>query len=164
MCFKKVSKDEKIRQGRVSSPFGYRKHPIYHTKHFHRGNDIVSHDGYVYNTLDGKVRASRFGDYGEGYFIQVLSNINGVDFYANYFHNKENLVKKGAKVSKNDLIAKQGSTGESTGDHIHFEIYTYVSNSNNPFVERIKKKVKHKIIDRRIFFDSLKLLDALKEI
>jgi len=105
----------------ISSGFGWRKHPIYHTPLFHEGVDIsASLNTNVYSTMYGKVDKVLYSKYGYGNRI-VIKNSQG--FETLYAHlSKAIYVKKGQIVKKGQLIAKTGNTGISTGPHLHYEI------------------------------------------
>ncbi len=105
--------------GTVSSRFGMRKHPIYGDKRFHHGVDIAAPEG----TEVRAVRPGRVVFSGEqhGYGnVVVIDHGSGV--VTKYAHNRVNLVRDGDEVSAGDVIAKIGSTGASTGPHLHFEV------------------------------------------
>ncbi|MEF3309486.1 peptidoglycan DD-metalloendopeptidase family protein [Paenibacillus sp. GYB004] len=99
--------------GKVTSGYGYRG------KEFHQGLDIAG--GNSLNIRAGAAGEVIFagwkGDYGN---LVILSHDNGLSTY--YAHNKELLVSKGDHVQSGDTIAIMGSTGESTGIHVHFEV------------------------------------------
>lgn len=104
---------------RITSPYGYRIHPIKKIKKFHSGIDIGDDEGSdVVAVLDGVVAYSGLlGGYGET--IVILNGNNVATLYA---HNSKLLANVGDKVEKGDIISKVGSTGSSTGPHLHFEI------------------------------------------
>ena len=105
--------------GRISSPFGMRRHPIFGDNRFHYGVDIAASSGTsVYPIKKGKVTFSgeRSG-YGK---MVIIRHEDGL--VSKYAHNKANLVKEGDEVDTNTVIAQVGSTGISTGPHLHFEI------------------------------------------
>ena len=99
----------------ISSPFGVRTgvEPAFHT-----GIDMAANTGTtIYSAMDGTVILnSSEGDYGN--HLEIQSG----DLITLYGHCSKLLVKKGAKVKKGDKIAEVGSTGNSTGPHLHFEI------------------------------------------
>ncbi len=108
-----------VKGGWVSSKFGSRMHPISGRKQFHRGVDIPGKAGAdVLAVADGVViKSRRSGTY--GYLVEID---HGDDYITLYSHNSENLVKVGETVRKGQAIAKIGSTGLSTGPHVHFEV------------------------------------------
>ncbi len=106
-------------QGRVSSPFGYRIHPIFKTKKLHTGIDIAAPMGRnIVAANDGKVLSAGWRNgYGRTLMIDHGKGITTL-----YAHTSKLLVKKGDIVSKGQIVAKVGSTGYSTGPHLHFEV------------------------------------------
>lgn len=105
--------------GRVSSYFGNRKDPFTGDEKFHHGLDIAAKEGDpVYPAAPGKVIFSGKKD-GYGNVVEIL-HANGV--ITRYGHNAENLVKDGDMVDTQKPIAYVGSTGRSTGPHLHFEV------------------------------------------
>lgn len=108
-----------VKGGWVSSSFGSRMHPISGKKQFHRGVDIPGKlGGSVLAVADGVVtRAGKNTTYG-----WVIEIDHGDDFTTLYSHNRKNLVAVGETVSKGQTIAEIGSTGRSTGPHVHFEV------------------------------------------
>ncbi|MCE9625450.1 MAG: M23 family metallopeptidase [Deltaproteobacteria bacterium] len=99
--------------GPINSPYGFR-----HGRR-HVGIDIGGDEGApVYAAAPGEVVfEGKFGDYGN--FI-VLKHDNGL--FTAYGHNEKNLVDMGDRVKQGQRIAKLGSTGNASGDHLHFEI------------------------------------------
>ncbi|SNS86341.1 Peptidase family M23 [Anaerovirgula multivorans] len=105
--------------GRITSPFGYRISPISRRREFHRGIDVANKSNTdIVAAGSGVVTFSGYnGAYGR---MIILSHGNG--YTSVYAHNRENLVEVGQQVHKGDAIAKMGSTGRSTGPHVHFEV------------------------------------------
>jgi murein DD-endopeptidase MepM/ murein hydrolase activator NlpD len=105
---------------KITSSFGVRKDPFTHRARFHAGIDISGNTGDpVYAAADGTVtHAARDGDHGNNILI---SHGNGITTH--YSHLSKILVKPGDKVRKGDIIGKMGSTGRSTGPHLHYEVY-----------------------------------------
>ena len=106
--------------GRITSPFGTRIHPIDKVEQFHGGIDIggVGHGAPVYASADGIVISSEWlGGYGRTVIIDHGSGVSTL-----YAHNSSLTVEVGQEVKKGQLIARTGSTGVSTGPHIHFEV------------------------------------------
>lgn len=104
--------------GRISSTFGWRNPTTSTVPKYHTGLDIAANEGTIIKSAtDGKViLVSSEGDYGKHYKIQ-----NG-DVIIIYAHCSKLYLKEGDKVKKGDKIAEVGSTGNSTGPHLHFEI------------------------------------------
>lgn len=105
--------------GRISSPFGYRTHPVTGSYTLHSGIDIAASSGTtVVASRNGKVVSAGYsGSYGN---LIVISHGNG--FETAYAHLSSIKVSVGDTVSQGQLIGKVGSTGRSTGPHLHFEI------------------------------------------
>ena len=104
---------------RITSYYGNRIHPVYKTKRFHSGIDIgVGYGANILAAADGTVTLSENnGGYGKCIIINHGSGLTSL-----YGHNSSLLVAKGEKVTKGQIIAKAGSTGVSTGPHLHFEV------------------------------------------
>ena len=104
---------------RITSPFGYRIHPILKTKIFHTGTDIgVPANSKIVAVNEGTViMAGWSGGYGK---VVVIDHGGGI--VTLYAHNNKLLVKKGDQVRKGQQISLSGSTGMSTGPHLHFEV------------------------------------------
>ncbi len=111
--------------GRINSPFGWRRHPITKRQDFHTGIDIKSdRNTPIKGAASGKVVYSGWmGGYGK---VIVIEHNNGQSTL--YAHCSTLLVGKGANVSGGQFIARVGTTGRSTGPHLHFE----VRNGNSP--------------------------------
>ncbi|MBE7033343.1 MAG: peptidase M23 [Ruminococcaceae bacterium] len=104
---------------RITSYYGMRNHPVYKTPKFHSGIDIGAGYGLeIRAAADGVVTlAATNGGYGKCVVINHGSGITTL-----YAHCSSINVSVGEKVSKGQLIAKVGSTGVSTGPHLHFEV------------------------------------------
>lgn len=103
----------------VTSQFGMRYHPIYHEYRMHSGIDIgAKYGASVLAADDGVVIISEYSS-SYGNYI-VLSHGNGMTTL--YAHLSSRLVKVGDKVTQGSTIGKAGSTGNSTGSHLHFEV------------------------------------------
>jgi len=103
----------------ISSEFGWRKDPFTGKRRFHGGIDLPAKEGTeVKAAMSGRVQ---FKDNQEGYGKVVVID-HGHGFTTLYAHNKDILVEPGAWVTKGSTIAKVGSTGRSTGPHLHFEV------------------------------------------
>lgn len=105
--------------GDITSYFGYRIHPILKKRKYHTGLDIAALMGTPIAASDTGVVifSARNGGYGLMVTIDHGAGISTV-----YAHCSRLLVKKGQKVSKGETIAKVGTTGLSTGPHLHFEV------------------------------------------
>ena len=103
----------------MSSGYGYRVDPIYGASKFHEGLDFAAAKGTdVFATGDGIVTlASREAGYGNCIDID-----HGYNYLTRYAHLSEILVKPGESVKRGQLIGKVGSTGKSTGPHLHYEV------------------------------------------
>jgi murein DD-endopeptidase MepM/ murein hydrolase activator NlpD len=148
----------KLLKQRLTSPFGPRLHPKYGGKEFHTGVDLVDDKSHhVYCAYEGIIRRSKFGNFGEGNYVQMVSNIKGISLYHNYFHNEENLVKGYEDIERDQLIAIQGMTGTATGIHTHYEIFMMDNQLNEDFAKDLIKFVKNEKIGHRIFFEPFML-------
>ena len=109
--------------GRISSPFGWRTHPIFKSRIFHSGIDIAGpNGGAIKASNDGKVIFSGwYGGYGK---VVILDHgvINGQPITTLYAHMSAITVSNGQVVKKGQTIGREGSTGYSTGPHCHFEV------------------------------------------
>ena len=115
--------------GYVTSPYGYRIHPISGEKNLHRGMDIGVASGTPIKAIqDGRVvSAGNAGDYG------LCVVIEGEDGYqSRYAHCSSISVSAGQEVKRGDVIAAVGSTGNSTGPHLHLEV-THNGEYLNPY-------------------------------
>ena len=101
----------------ITSNFGYRIHPIYRTSRLHEGIDI-SGGGRILASEAGVVtRANHHSSYGN---LIIIDHGNG--FTTRYAHLKDFKIKAGQQVSRGQHIATMGTTGLSTGVHLHFEV------------------------------------------
>ncbi len=106
--------------GHISSKYGKRKDPFSGEMTFHSGIDISSKPGSpVRATADGVV--SHSGWTNRSGFVVVIEH--GCGFSTLYAHNKSNTVKIGTRVKRGDIIGYVGSTGKSTGPHVHYEVW-----------------------------------------
>ena len=112
----------------MSSGYGYRVDPIYGASKFHEGLDFAASQGTdVFATGDGIVKvAGREKGYGNCIDIE-----HGYNYLTRYAHLSEVLVRQGEEVKRGQLIGKVGSTGKSTGPHLHYEV-RYKGMPQNP--------------------------------
>lgn len=105
--------------GTITSGFGYRRSPFGSSREFHSGLDIGASRGtQVYSTAGGVVRMANYnGGYGNVIFVD-----HGYGFSTVYAHLHKLNVKVGQQVTKGQLIGSVGSTGASTGPHLHYEV------------------------------------------
>ena len=105
--------------GKISSSFGWRRDPVRGGKDFHTGLDIRAPSGrQIVASAAGKVVHSGWmGGYGRTIVISHPGNITTL-----YGHCSKLLVKAGTNVKRGEAIAQVGSTGVSTGNHVHFEV------------------------------------------
>ncbi|MBP1729346.1 MAG: rane protein [Deltaproteobacteria bacterium] len=119
--------------GKISSGFGMREHPRYGDRRMHTGIDITVPRGTaLHATADGVVSfADRSGGNGN---IVVIEHGHGLSTV--YAHNTRNSVKAGQTVKRGEVIAYSGSTGVSTGPHVHYEVWRNGQSVNPaPFLE-----------------------------
>ncbi len=112
--------------GTITSPYGYRT--IFGSRSFHGGIDIANSKGTNIYASDGGIvtHAGWMGTYG---YLVIIDHQNGYTTY--YAHCSKLLVSVGDKVHKGEHIAEMGSTGRSTGSHVHFEV-RYKGERKNP--------------------------------
>jgi len=119
-----------ITKGWLSSYFGLRKDPFNGRPSMHKGIDFAGkEDGDIIATASGVVSWAD-DRYGYGLLIEIN---HGDGLKTRYGHNKQLLVKIGEVVGKGQIIARMGSTGRSTGPHVHYEILR-----NNKQIDPIK--------------------------
>ena len=107
--------------GRLSSRFGYRVHPIFKTRRMHTGVDLATKTGTpIYASGDGVVeKAQRVSGY--GLYVE-LKHVNGYETGYGHMSRIADGMKAGVRVRQGQVIGYVGSTGNSTGNHLHFEI------------------------------------------
>lgn len=104
---------------RVSSGFGSRMHPLKGRRIFHKGVDLAAPYGEpVYSAGNGRVISAGYSP-GYGWFVRIRHKGGYSTLYA---HMSRILVRKGETVRIGQRIGKVGSTGTSTGNHLHFEL------------------------------------------
>lgn len=104
---------------RMSSNYGMRTHPVLGGLRGHKGIDMAAPTGTpIYATADGMVtKSERFSSYGN--FISIE---HGAELETRFAHLSRMAVSAGQRVRKGDLIGYVGSTGRSTGPHLHYEV------------------------------------------
>lgn len=109
--------------GRITSPFGWRTHPIFNTKTFHSGIDIGGPNmGAIRASNSGKViYTGWYGGYGKVVIVEH-GVVNGKPITTLYAHMNSIAVSNGTKVQRGQVLGYEGSTGYSTGPHCHFEV------------------------------------------
>jgi len=108
-----------LTDARLSSGYGMRNHPVLGGRRGHKGVDLAAPTGTpVYATADGFVsKADWFSSYGK-----YISIEHGASLQTRFAHLSDMVVSAGDKVKKGDLIGYVGSTGRSTGPHLHYEV------------------------------------------
>lgn len=109
----------------VTSEYGYRIHPISGVRKFHAGMDIADNQGTPILATDGGVVVTATEDPGGyGYFIEILHDNGNESYLSLYGHMKAQslMVEEGDTVEQGQEIGLMGSTGYSTGPHLHFEV------------------------------------------
>lgn len=106
-------------RGRVSSPFGYRIHPIFGTRRFHTGIDIDASTGDPIKASESGtvILAGSYGGYGRAVVID-----HGGGMATLYAHQSSLAVSSGDQVERGEVIGYVGCTGYCTGPHLHFEV------------------------------------------
>lgn len=106
-------------KARMTSPFGWRRHPIFRKRRFHTGIDLAGPRRSKIRASDSGhvIHSGWYGGYGR---VVIVSHGNG--FSTLYAHLTKAMVKKGQNVKKGDVIGLEGSTGFATGPHLHFEV------------------------------------------
>ncbi len=113
---------------RFSSPFGYRIHPVYGDWRFHYGVDLSAPQGTpIIASRSGQVTTATY-DSSSGYYVSI-NHLDG--FSTRYLHMTHYIVSPGDYVVAGQIIGYCGSTGTSTGPHLHFSVY-YNGTAVNP--------------------------------
>jgi murein DD-endopeptidase MepM/ murein hydrolase activator NlpD len=114
-------------KGLVTAGYGYRKSPFTGGREFHEGLDIAAPYGTpILATADGVVTfAGPLAAYGNVVFLD-----HGRGFATFYGHNATNRVREGQRVHRGDVVAYIGTTGRTTGPHVHYELHINGSISN----------------------------------
>ena len=113
---------------KLTSPYGYRIHPTTGQYKFHNGVDLANDQGTpIYAARSGRVTVATYG----GTYGNYVTINHGDGYSSLYAHMTRYVVHKGDTVKKGQLIGYMGSTGRSTGPHLHFSIF-YNGSSVNP--------------------------------
>ena len=113
---------------RFSSPFGYRIHPVYGDWRFHSGVDLAAPSGTpIIASRSGRVTVATYS-WSAGYYV-TIDHLDG--YQTKYLHMTHYIVSPGDYVTAGQVIGYVGSTGTSTGPHLHFSVY-YNGNAVNP--------------------------------
>ena len=111
-----------IARGWMSSTFGRRKDPFTGQSMWHEGVDFAGKAGSDIVAVAGGVVTWAGERFGYGEMVEIS---HGGGYSTRYAHNEENLVKPGDLVKKGQVIANMGSSGRSTGPHVHYEVYKH---------------------------------------
>ncbi|MDR2343720.1 MAG: M23 family metallopeptidase [Spirochaetaceae bacterium] len=107
-------------RGRITSGYGYRKNPITGLRSFHSGIDISANTGVpIKAAMAGRVISTGYSDI-FGYYVVISHHSN---YRTLYCHMSVIRTEAGAYVRMADIIGNVGSTGQSTGSHLHFQVY-----------------------------------------
>lgn len=108
-----------IKEGNITSKFGYRVSPITNEYSLHSGLDIATRENTeIHSAYDGIVVKSEYHEINGNYIVIKHSDT----LKTTYNHCNKLLIKEGEKVKKGDVIALVGATGYATGNHLHFEV------------------------------------------
>lgn len=127
----------------VTSPYGYRQDPFTKCRRFHDGIDLRFGNGVVYSMLPGKVAAVHHGNTGYGNYV-ILDHGTMRCLYG---HLSEIYAKTGTDVQAGTVVGLVGSTGRSTGPHLHIQLQRMTANNNwtsvdpMPFIEQLNRQV-----------------------
>ena len=111
----------------VTCAYGWRIHPIWGDKRFHTGVDLAANQGApIYAIASGTVTTAAYSD-AYGYYVSLS---HGGGYGSMYAHMTNYTVSPGESVSQGEIIGYVGSTGWSTGPHLHFEVYVNGSTVN----------------------------------
>lgn len=116
------------------SPYGMRRHPVYGDMRLHEGVDFRALMGDpIYAAADGKVSVSKMQNDKKGYGEYIVIEHQG--WQSLYAHLSVRSVKVGQSIKAGQVIGKVGSTGDSTGPHLHFGMCKNFSASNRGWVD-----------------------------
>jgi murein DD-endopeptidase MepM/ murein hydrolase activator NlpD len=113
----------------LTSTFGYRIDPFTRKRTTHRGIDLAGRHGLnIYSTGDGEVVSAQYNRHGYGKEVVID---HGFGYRSRYAHLKDINVKAGERVKRGQVIGSLGSTGRSTGPHLHYEVH-FMNRAINP--------------------------------
>ena len=127
----------------VTSPYGYRQDPFTKCRTFHDGIDLRFGNGVVYSMLPGKVAAVHHGNTGYGNYV-ILDHGTMRCLYG---HLSEIYAKEGTMVQAGAVVGVVGSSGRSTGPHLHIQLQRLTANNSwtsvdpMPFIEQLNRQV-----------------------
>ena len=127
----------------VTSPYGYRQDPFTKRRTFHDGIDLRFGNGVVYSMLPGKVAAVHHGNTGYGNYV-ILDHGTMRCLYG---HLCEIYAKEGTMVQAGAVVGVVGSSGRSTGPHLHIQLQRLTANNSwtsvdpMPFIEQLNRQV-----------------------
>ena len=127
----------------VTSPYGYRQDPFTKCRTFHDGIDLRFGNGVVYSMLPGKVAAVHHGNTGYGNYV-ILDHGTMRCLYG---HLSEIYAKEGTMVQAGAVVGVVGSSGRSTGPHLHIQFQRLTANNSwtsvdpMPFIEQLNRQV-----------------------
>jgi len=127
--FRLIPNDSPMAYQRISSSYGRRTNPITGKRHTHTGIDLTCKRGEeILAPADGVIETVRPSKKGFGNFLTMRHSFG---FMSSYAHLQKFNVRSGQFVSKGDVIAKCGNSGNSTGPHLHYEV-RFLGRSLNP--------------------------------
>ena len=127
----------------VTSPYGYRQDPFIKCRTFHDGIDAIGINGFTYSMLPGRVTAVRHGNTGYGNYV-IIDHGN---LRCLYGHLGEIYAKEGTMVQAGTVVGLVGSTGRSTGPHLHLQLQRLAVNNRwtsvdpLPFIQALNQQV-----------------------
>lgn len=143
----------------ISSPFGWRIHPIFHTRKLHTGVDLAASEGTpIFAAGDGVVERAGWSS-GYGRFV-MLKHANGFETAYGHMSRIADITQVGASIRQGQIIGYVGHTGFATGPHLHFEVRI-----NGNFVDPLSVKLpRDKVIaaqDQQQFGQSVAQIEDL---
>ena len=119
----------------ISSPFGWRIHPVFHIRKLHTGVDLSAQEGTpIYAAGDGVVERAGWSS-GYGRFV-MLKHVNGFETAYGHMSRIADVTQVGSTIRQGQIIGYVGHTGDATGPHLHFEVRI-----NGNFVDPLSVKL-----------------------